>query len=151
MYKKLQFTLLAYFVINFTNISLSNENFFNKGLKLFNDKKYEDARFMFERSIVFNPKDSTSYLYLAKIYNIEEDQKKEEKNLEATLLIQPDNEEALLMSMKIALEKSNYSKVKDLSKTFTKVCKELCDENKNILETLANIEPKNNESWSNSE
>ena len=146
MYKKLQFTLLAYFVINFTNISLSNENFFNKGLKLFNDKKYEDARFMFERSIVFNPKDSTSYLYLAKMYNIEEDQKKEEKNLEATLLIQPDNEEALLMSMKIALEKSNYSKVKDLSKTFTKVCKELCDENKNILETLANIEPKNNES-----
>ncbi len=146
MYKKLQFTLLAYFVINFTNISLSNENFFTKGLKLFNDKKYEDARFMFERSIVFNPKDSTSYLYLAKIYNIEEDQKKEEKNLEATLLIQPDNEEALLMSMKIALEKSNYSKVKDLSKTFTKVCKELCDENKNILETLANIEPKNNES-----
>ena len=147
MYKKLQFTLLAYFVINFTNISLSNENFFNKELKIFNDKKYEDARFMFERSIVFNPKDSTSYLYLAKIYNIEEDQKKEEKNLEATLLIQPDNEEALLMSMKIALEKSNYSKVKDLSKTFTKVCKELCDENKNILETLANIEPKNNESW----
>ena len=146
MYKKLQFTLLAYFVINFTNISLSNENFFTKGLKLFNDKKYEDARFMFERSIVFNPKDSTSYLYLAKIYNIEEDQKKEEKNLEATLLIQPDNEEAILMSMKIALEKSNYSKVKDLSKTFTKVCKELCDENKNILETLANIEPKNNES-----
>ena len=146
MYKKLQFTLLAYFVINFTNISLSNENFFNKGLKLFNDKKYEDARFMFERSIVFNPKDSTSYLYLAKIYNIEEDQKKEEKNLEATLLIQPDNEEAILMSMKIALEKSNYSKVKDLSKTFTKVCKELCDENKNILETLANIKPENNES-----
>ena len=105
MYKKLQFTLLAYFVINFTNISLSNENFFNKGLKLFNDKKYEDARFMFERSIVFNPKDSTSYLYLAKIYNIEEDQKKEEKNLETTLLIEPDNEEAILMSMKIALEK----------------------------------------------
>ena len=109
-------------------------------------KKYDDARFMFERSIVFNPKDSTSYLYLAKIYNIEEDQKKEEKNLEATLLIQPDNEEALLMSMKIALEKSNYSKVKNLSNTFTKVCKKMCDENKNILETLKNIEPKDNES-----
>ena len=36
---------------------------------------------MFERSIVFNPKDSSSYLYLAKIYNISDDQKKEEKNL----------------------------------------------------------------------
>ena len=98
---------------------------------------------MFERSIVFNPKDSSSYLYLAKIYNFEEDQKKEKKNLETTLLIEPNNEEAILMLMKIALEKSNYSKVKDLSNTFTKVCKKLCDDNKDILETLANIEPKN--------
>tara|TARA_A100001011_G_scaffold341141_1_gene373783 strand:+ start:1078 stop:1518 length:441 start_codon:yes stop_codon:yes gene_type:complete len=124
----------------------ANENFFDKGLELYKDKKYEDARFMFERSIVFNPKDSNSYLYLAKIYNIEENQNKEEKNLEATLLIEPDNEEAILMSMKIALERSNYSKVKDLSKTFSKVCKKLCNENKDILEALANIEPKNNES-----
>ncbi len=138
--------LLFYFVINFTNFSIGNENFFNKGLELFKDKKYKDARFMFERSIVFNPKDTNSYLYLAKIYNIEEDQEKEEKNLEATLLIEPDNEEAILMSMKIALEKSNYSKVKNLSNTFTKVCKKMCDENKDILETLKNIEPKNNES-----
>ena len=146
MYKILKLTFIFYLISNIFNISYSNENFFKKGVGYYENKKYEEARFMFERSIVFNPKDSTSYLYLAKIYNIEEDQKKEEKNLEATLLIQPDNEEALLMSMKIALEKSNYSKVKDLSKTFTKVCKELCDENKNILETLANIEPKNNES-----
>ena len=133
-------------LMNISNISFSNENFYNKGLEFFNDKKYEDARFMFEKSIVFNPKDSNSYLYLAKIYNIEEDQQKEEKNLETTLLIEPDNEEAILMSMKIALEKSNYLKVKDLSKTFTKVCKKLCDENKDILESLSNLEPKNNES-----
>ena len=139
-------TIFFYLLINFFNISISDENFFNKGLKLYNDKKYEDARFMFERSIVFNPKNSNSYLYLAKIYNIEKDKKKEEKNLEATLLIEPDNEEAILMTMKIALEKSNYSKVKKLSNTFTKVCKKLCNENKNILDTLENIEPKNNES-----
>ena len=146
MNKIFKLTLFFYLIINLINSSLSKENFFDEGLKLYKDKKYEDARFMFERSIVFNPKDSKSYLYLAKIYNIEEDQKKEEKNLEATLLIEPDNEEAILMIMKIALKKSNYSKVKDLSKTFTKVCKKLCEENKGILETLANIEPKNNES-----
>ena len=143
---KLQTILFFYFTINFFNISFGNESFFNKGLEFYKNKKYEDARFMFERSIVFNPKDSNSYLYLAKIYNIEEDQKKELKNLDAALLIQPNNEEAILMSMKIALEKSNYSKVKDLSKTFAKVCKKLCNENKSILEALANIEPKNNES-----
>ena len=138
--------IFFYFLINIFNFSSSNENFFNKGLKLYNDKKYEDARFMFEKSIVFNPKDSSSYLYLAKIYNIEEEQNKEEMNLETALLIEPDNEEAILMSMKIALKKSNYSKVKELSKTFVKVCIELCEENKDILDTLANIEPKNNES-----
>ena len=146
MSKKFKFIIFLYLLINIFNISKGNENFFNKGLELYKDKKYEDARFMFERSIVFNPKDSNSYLYLAKIYNVEEDQKKEEKNLEAALLIEPSNEEAILMSMKIALDKSNYSKVKDLSKTFVKVCKNLCEENKGILETLANIEPKNNES-----
>ncbi len=150
MSKKFKFIIFFYLLINIFNISKGNENFFNKGLELYKDKKYEDARFMFERSIVFNPKDSNSYLYLAKIYNVEEDQKKEEKNLEAALLIEPSNEEAILMSMKIALDKSNYSKVKDLSKTFVKVCKNLCEENKGILETLANIEPKNNESWSKS-
>ena len=137
---------LLYLIINSMSIAIADENFFNKGLKLFKDKKYVDARFMFERGIVFNPKDSNSYLYLAKIYNIQEDQDKEEKNLEATLLIEPNNEEAILMSMKIALERSNYSKVKDLSNTFSKVCKKLCNENKGILDTLANIEPKKNES-----
>ena len=146
MKKIFKFILFFYVILNFSSFSVGNEDFFNKGIKLYKDKKYDDARFMFERSIVFNPKDSNSYLYLAKIYNIEEDQDKEEKNLETTLLIEPNNEEAILMSMKIALKKSNYSKVKDLSKTFNKVCKKLCDENKGILETLANIEPTNNES-----
>ena len=143
---KLKQILFLYIIINIFNISNSNENFFNKGLNLFENKKYDDAKFMFERGIVFNPKDSKSYLYLAKIYNIEEDQKKEEKNLEATLLIEPSNEEAILMYMKIALDKSNYSKVKNLLKNFNEVCKKLCNENKNILESLENIEPKNNES-----
>ena len=144
--KKIKFIFLFYLAVNISSFSIATESFFDKGLELYQEKKYEDAKFMFEKSIVFNPKDSNSYLYLAKIYNIEEDQLKEEKNLETTLLIEPDNEEAILMTMKIALEKSSYSKVKDLSKTFSKVCKKLCEENKGILETLANIEPKNNES-----
>jgi len=134
--------LLAFF----SSTSFSKENFFSEALELFKKKKYEDARFLFERNIVFNPKDANSYLYLAKIYNQEENQRKEEFNLETTLLIEPDNEEALLMLMKIALVKSNYEKVKNLSDNFVKVCKNLCDENKDIQESLKNIEPENNES-----
>ena len=47
------------------------------------------------------------------------------------------------MIMKIALEKSNYAKAKDLSKTFIKICSKLCNEKDKIQETLENIEPKN--------
>ncbi|MDA8671387.1 hypothetical protein OAM20_01775 [Candidatus Pelagibacter sp.] len=128
------------------NVASSAENFFNEALKMYQNEKYEDARFMLERNIVFNPKDAKSYLYLAKIYNHEEDQNKEEYNLETTLLIEPNNEEAILMLMKIALKKSNYSKVNNLSQTFKKVCKKLCDENNEIQKSLKNIEPANNES-----
>ena len=128
------------------NVASSAENFFNEALKMYQNEKYEDARFMLERNIVFNPKDAKSYLYLAKIYNHKEDQNKEEYNLETTLLIEPNNEEAILMLMKIALKKSNYSKVNDLSQTFIKVCKKLCDENNEIQKSLKNIEPANNES-----
>ena len=138
---KLIFVSIIFCLFN-TQI-FSKENFFNEALKLYESEKYEDARFLFERSIVFNPKDANSYLYLAKIYNHEENQSKEENNLETALLIEPNNEEAMLMMMKIAIEQSNYDKVKNLSDTFSKVCKNLCNENQEIKESLKNIDPKN--------
>ena len=134
---------LFVFLIFFQTNSFGKENFYEKALNLFKKEKYNEARFLFERNIVYNPKDANSYLYLAKIYNHEENQRKEEFNLENALLIEPDNEEAILMMMKIAIEKSNYDKVKNLSDTFSKVCKNLCDENQEIKESLKNIDPKN--------
>ena len=122
---------------------LANESYFKEGEKNYNEKKYEDSKFFFQRNIVFNPRDSKSYLYLAKIYNFEENEKEEEKNLNTTLLLDPNNEEATFMLMEIGIKKSNYSKVKELSKTFLKICKDLCEKNKYILESLKNIEPKN--------
>ena len=47
------------------------------------------------------------------------------------------------MLMKISIEKTNYSKVKELSERFKKVCKNLCKENEQILIDLENLEPKN--------
>ena len=143
MNKFLKTSILIICIINFSNISFSKENFYDEGVKLFKNKKYEDAKFLFERSIVLNPKHSNSYMYLAKIYKEEENQKKEEKNLETTLLINPTNEEAILMLMEIGLEQTNYSKVKELSERFTKVCKNLCNKNKKILKDLENLEPQN--------
>jgi Tfp pilus assembly protein PilF len=130
-------------LINFVNVSFAREDFFNEGVKLFEAKKFDDAKFLFERSVVFEPKHASSYLYLAKIYKEKEDDKKEEKNLETTLLIDPANEEAILMLMEMGIKKTNYSKVKELSERFTKVCKNLCNENEKILQDLKNLEPKN--------
>ena len=127
----------------FNSTSFSKENFFNEALELFKKEKYEDARFLFERNIVFNPKDANSYLYLAKIYNFEENEEEEEKNLKTTLLLDPDNEEAMYMLIKIELKRSNYSQVKKLRDDFSIICSTLCDKIKSINETLKNIEPKN--------
>ena len=143
MNKIFKIITLVFFLVVSSNLASSKENFFDEALKMYQDKEYDNARFLLERNIVFNPKDAKSYLYLAKIYNHEEDQRKEEYNLDTALLIEPNNEEAILMLMKIALEKSNYSKVKDLSETFVNVCKKLCDEKDKIQESLKNIEPKN--------
>ena len=143
MNKIFKLVTFLYFCLFSTNFALSEENFFNEALKMYQDKKYDDARFMLERNIVFNPKDANSYIYLAKIYNYEENQRKEEYNLDTALLLEPNNEEVILMLMKIALKKSNYSKVKDLSQTFVKVCEKLCIENDEIQKSLKNIEPEN--------
>ena len=143
MIKFYKIFLSLIFLLNLTNISIAKEEFFNEGVKLFKAKKYDDAKFLFERSIVFEPKHADSYLYLAKIYKEQEDLKKEEKNLETTLLIDPANEEAILLMMEMGIERTNYSKVKELSERFTKVCKNLCDKNEKILQDLKNLEPKN--------
>jgi|TARA_B100001093_G_scaffold378696_1_gene364043 tetratricopeptide (TPR) repeat protein len=143
MTKIREYIILACTFLTFTSFAIGNDSFFDDALKMYNEKKYDDAKFLFERNIVYNPKSADSYLYLAKIYNKKDDKKKEQQNLNTVLLIEPSNEEAILMIMKISLEKSNYSKVQKLSETFAKVCKNLCDENDKIKESLKNIESKN--------
>ena len=52
-----------------TNNLHADTNYFNDGLELYKNKKYEMAKFKFEQDIVFNPKSEKSYLYLSKIFN----------------------------------------------------------------------------------
>jgi len=138
---KLIATLLI--LLNLTNAVLADSSFFEEGKEKYNEKKYKESKFLFQRSIVFNPKDSGSYLYLAKIYNSEDNKKEEEKNINTVLLLNPKNEEAMYMLIEIELERSNYSKVNELAKNFSKICSTLCDKKTLILESLKNLEPKN--------
>ena len=127
----------------FTIIAKANENnFFNEAKDLFEKKKYEDSKFLFHRNIVYNPKDSESYLYLAKIFKIEEDIRQEEKNIKTTLLLDPKNEEAMFLLIDIELERSNFSKANELSKDFKKICVEMCEKIAAIESRLKDFERK---------
>ena len=143
MLKKIKLLLIIFIFLNYTNLIFSAENVFEEGKQKYNEKKFDDSKFLFQRNIVFNPKDAKSYLYLAKIYKLEKNEKEEEKNINTVLLLEPKNEEAIYILMEIQLTKSNYSKVKELSENFIKICENLCDKNQSILESLKNLEPKN--------
>ena len=140
MKKLFYLTLLSSFFLN-TQL-LAKENFFQEAKKNYENKKIEASKFLFQRNIVFNPKDAKSYLYLAKIYNYEENETEEIKNLKTTLILAPDDEEAIYMLIDIELKKSNFSEVKNLTKKFELVCSKLCNKSKEIKERLENIEAK---------
>ena len=139
---KLIIKLIAVLFFLFTSVN-ANENYFSKAKELFEKEKYEDSKFLLQRSIVFNPKHSKSYLYLAKIYNIEENEIEEKKNLNTTLLLEPDNEEATYLLINIELKRSNFSKVKELKNDFESICSALCDKLKSISKKIDDIETKN--------
>tara|TARA_B100001121_G_C18502819_1_gene532866 strand:+ start:193 stop:624 length:432 start_codon:yes stop_codon:yes gene_type:complete len=139
---KFFFITIAFSLLLIGN-SYSKENFFDEAKKLFEKEKYDDSKFLFQRDIVFNPKKAGSYLYLAKIFKIEENLKEEEKNLMTTLLLDPKNEEAIYLLMNIEIERSNFAKVKDLKKNFEKVCSKLCPKISSINEKLKNFDTKN--------
>ena len=143
--KKLLRIIVIYIIVFCTN-ALATEDFFKDAKNLFDQGKFEESKFLFQRNIVFNPKDSKSYLYLAKIYESEENEIEEEKNINTTLLLEPNNEEAIYMLIDIKLEKSDISKVKELKKKFEIVCSTLCSKIDSIDKRLNNIDVEN-ESW----
>ena len=136
------FFLICLFVFSLNIQLYAKENFFEEAKNKYDEKQMEDSKFLFQRNIVFNPKDAKSYLFLAKIYNFEKNEKEELKNLKTTLLLEPKNEEAMNMLINIELEKSNFSEVKDLTKKFEIICSKLCDKTKIIKEKLKDIEAK---------
>ena len=146
MYKKFMKIKNYLFVLLISILPFSaaaNENFFEEARKLFDNKDYENSKFLFQRNIVFNPKDAKSYLYLAKIFQVEENNNELEKNLDTALLLEPDNEIAMYMLIDIELKKSNFTKVKELNKKFKLICSSLCPKISLINERLKNFQEKN--------
>ena len=134
--------ILIIFLFLSSNSVASNQNIFEDAKIYFEKKDYSQSKFLFQKFLVFNPKDYLSYLYLAKIFKEENNENETEKNLNTTLLLNPQNEEALFMLIELQLERSNFSKAKELNEKFLLICSKLCNNKSIIAEKIKNLEPK---------
>ena len=139
MIKKLIFLFIVTFNLNYI-ANAEQKNFFNDAKELYEKESYDDSKFLFQRNIVYNPKDSKSYLYLAKIFKKEENKRELEKNINTVLLLEPKNEEAMYLLIDIELERSNFSKAEQLREDFKKICSSLCDKIASINKRLKEFE-----------
>ena len=135
------FTFIIFFGLCSSTFAQKN-NFFDEAKMLFDEEKYEESKFLFQRNIVYNPKDAESYLYLAKIYKKEDNNSEEEKNINTTLLLEPKNEEAMYILIDIEINRSNFSKAEELKNEFKKICSKFCDKLLAIETRLKEFEKK---------
>ena len=133
------FTFIIFFGLCSSTFAQKN-NFFDEAKMLFDEEKYEESKFLFQRNIVYNPKNAQSYLYLAKIFDLEENKTEQEKYINSTLLLEPKNEEAMYLLINIELKRSNFLKVEELKINFKKICLSMCEKLASINSRLKELE-----------
>lgn len=123
---------------------LSKESkYFNEGVELFQNEKFDKSKIFFEKDIVYDPKSEKSYLYLAKIFNKNENDEEEEINLNTVLLLNPQNDEAMYMLTLLKIKQSDYIQAKELIDNFALICKSFCSKKDEMLRKLEKITPEN--------
>ena len=118
-------------------------NYFKKGIELFQKKEFDKSKILFERDIVFDPKSEKSYLYLAKIFNNNDNDFEQEIKLNSVLLLNPQNDEAIYMLALLKIKQSDYNHAKKLLDEFVLVCKSFCSKKKEIQEKIEKLTPEN--------
>ena len=118
-------------------------NYFKKGIELFQKKEFDKSKILFERDIVFDPKSEKSYLYLAKIFNKNNNDEEQEINLNSVLLLNPQNDEAIYMLTLLKIKQSDYNGAKELIDKFILVCKSFCPKKNEMQDKLEKLTPEN--------
>ena len=140
------FLLIKIFVIYLFLISngiTKQSDYFDKGIELFQKKKFDKSKILFEKDIVFNPKNEKSYLYLAKIFNKNNNDEEQEINLNSVLLLNPQNDEAIYMLTLLKIKQSDYYQAKELIEKFILVCKSFCPKKNEMQDKLEKLTPEN--------
>ena len=135
--------IVIIYLFLFSNSIAAKSQFFDKGKELFEKKKFDKSKILFERDIVFNPKNEKSYLYLAKIFNKKDNDEEQEINLDNVLLLNPQNDEAIYMLSLLKIKQSDYNRAKELIDQFILTCKSFCSKKNEIQEKLRKLSPEN--------
>ena len=118
------------------NISYSEISFFNKAKSQYEKKNYDQAKHLFEKDIVFNPKSIESYLYLSKIYKKKKQYEEEEKNLKTVILLDPKNSQAYyLLSLK-KIRDGDFKLAEKNADSFKKFCSIKCEKYQEIKKLI---------------
>ena len=130
---------IAFFIFIFSNPLYGKTQYLQEGINLFKNKKFEKAKFKFEKDIVYNPKSELSYLYLSKIFKNLDKKNLQEKNLNTVILLNPKNEEALFNLAELKLDSSDYKKSKELNDKLNTICIKFCKESKKLQVEIENL------------
>ena len=133
---------IIFILILIPNVLNAKTEYFQEGINLFNKDKFDDARFKFEKDIVYNPKNELSYLYLSKIFNKQDKKELEEQNLYTVMLLNPNNEEAIFNLAKLKLSLSDYKKSKELNKKLKLLCINFCKQSDKLKIEIENLSKK---------
>ena len=135
--------IIVIYLFLFSGGLTKESKYFNEGVELFQNKKFDKSKIFFEKDIVFDPKSEKSYLYLAKIFNKNDNEEEEEINLNAVLLLNPQNDEAIYMLVLLKIKQSDYDQAAELIDKFVLVCKSFCSKENEILEKFGKLTPEN--------
>ena len=139
--------IIVIYLFLFSGGLTKESKYFYEGVELFQNKKFDKSKIFFEKDIVFDPKSEKSYLYLAKIFNKNNNEEEEEINLNAVLLLNPQNDEAMYMLALLKIKQSDYDQAKELIDNFTLICKSFCSKKDEIQEKLKKVTPKNEKDY----
>ena len=128
--------ILIFFInLEFT-ANAANIDYYNQGIKFFNLNDYKEAKYYFEKDIVFNIKNEKSYLYLSKIALFDKDKMQQRNYLDTVLVINPKNEEALYLKILFNIDEGDFKKAQESNLIFAKICKDLCSKKSDLSKMI---------------
>ena len=133
---------LVFISILIPNILFAKTKYFEQGVNLYKNNKFDEAKFKFEQDIVINPKSELSYLYLSKIFKNLNKKNLEEQNLDTVILLNPKNEEAIYNLAKLKLDSSDYKKSKELNEKLISFCDKFCIKSQKLKIDIENLSKK---------